>query len=670
MLTLLTLICVLFFITGHLCFLTLSPMGRVSIQALVGTNVTLAVSHAGASQPEVMWFLGKLLVAKWTVGESSLPDAASGVLKAEQDGSLTFRNVSMIYNGTYTVEMNKIGEAKVSATFDLFIYDLIMNVSLHTDSDDAIEGEVKFSLYYSTIQGEAKEVQWLFNGLQIKDGSHYSISGKRLTIKQPSRNDTGRYTVLLTNPFSSEDHHRNITVLYGPDMPLLKVSPTKAVFVSGESLFLSCQADGEPAPSNTWTFNGESIPAFSPGTVSLTDVKTNQSGVYTCLMINSRTNAALQRNITVIVYESPSGAPQCSVQTVPGGAALQFLCVWPGGAPAARVSFPSLSDAGGEGDYSITVQDIHKLNRQEIICTAEHPLRSTHCSVFPSAPVDFLAVVSTSVSADDQMMVLMVCSPEATPEALVFWMKSGERLQNDHKYQISTNTTQLRIRDFNASSADLDTYTCSAVNPLGNKTLHTTLTGPQISNSSVLSNEDGTEVTLTWDVPLTSVITGFDIQMKGPEFSQPDVNTADFHTIQIMPAFSRSAGISALDPKSTYYFRIIPKAGRTAGEQSENHRIGPAAELSVAAVAALSAGIPCGLLLLFILIGFIYCATQDRRYPVSRAVEKVVVSQSALNPHNLLRARLKTPADDRLQQPERADPVSSVDSSVRMTTAV
>ncbi|XP_073782872.1 V-set and immunoglobulin domain-containing protein 10-like isoform X3 [Danio rerio] len=551
-----------------------------------------------------------------------------------------------------------------------FITDLIMNVSLHTDSDDAIEGEVKFSLYYSTIQGEAKEVQWLFNGLQIKDGSHYSISGKRLTIKQPSRNDTGRYTVLLTNPFSSEDHHRNITVLYGPDMPLLKVSPTKAVFVSGESLFLSCQADGEPAPSNTWTFNGESIPAFSPGTVSLTDVKTNQSGVYTCLMINSRTNAALQRNITVIVYESPSGAPQCSVQTVPGGAALQFLCVWPGGAPAARVSFPSLSDAGGEGDYSITVQDIHKLNRQEIICTAEHPLRSTHCSVFPSAPVDFLAVVSTSVSADDQMMVLMVCSPEATPEALVFWMKSGERLQNDHKYQISTNTTQLRIRDFNASSADLDTYTCSAVNPLGNKTLHTTLTGPQISNSSVLSNEDGTEVTLTWDVPLTSVITGFDIQMKGPEFSQPDVNTADFHTIQIMPAFSRSAGISALDPKSTYYFRIIPKAGRTAGEQSENHRIGPAAELSVAAVAALSAGIPCGLLLLFILIGFIYCATQDRRYPVSRAVEKVVVSQSALNPHNLLRARLKTPADDRLQQPERADPVSSVDSSVRMTTAV
>lgn len=88
-----------------------------------------------------------------------------------------------------------------------------MNVSLHTDSDDAVEGEVKFTLYYSTMRGDAKEVRWLFNGLQLKNGSHYSIGGKKLTINQPSRNDTGRYTVLLTNPFSSETHHRNITVL-------------------------------------------------------------------------------------------------------------------------------------------------------------------------------------------------------------------------------------------------------------------------------------------------------------------------------------------------------------------------------------------------------------------------------------------------------------------------
>ncbi len=90
--------------------------------------------------------------------------------------------------------------------------------------------------------------------------------------------------------------------LDGPDMPVLKVSPTKAVFVSGESLFLSCQAEGEPPPSATWFFNGESSASSSAGTVHLTDVKTSQSGIYTCVMMNTRTEATLQRSVTIIVY--------------------------------------------------------------------------------------------------------------------------------------------------------------------------------------------------------------------------------------------------------------------------------------------------------------------------------------------------------------------------------
>lgn len=91
-------------------------------------------------------------------------------------------------------------------------------------------------------------------------------------------------------------------LLDGPDLPVLKVSPTKAVFVSGESLFLSCQAEGEPAPSTSWFFNGESIATSPAGTVHLNNVKTSQSGIYTCVMVNTRTEATLERNVTVIVY--------------------------------------------------------------------------------------------------------------------------------------------------------------------------------------------------------------------------------------------------------------------------------------------------------------------------------------------------------------------------------
>ncbi len=88
-----------------------------------------------------------------------------------------------------------------------------------------------------------------------------------------------------------------------------------------------------------------------------------------------------------MVSESPSGEPLCSVQAVNGDAALQFLCLWPGGAPEAQVSFPSLSvNASGYGNYSTTINDIQSLNRREIICKAEHPLIQTHCSVIPRKP--------------------------------------------------------------------------------------------------------------------------------------------------------------------------------------------------------------------------------------------------------------------------------------------
>ncbi|KAK7146715.1 hypothetical protein R3I94_009526 [Phoxinus phoxinus] len=675
--TLFSLICVLLFFTaGNVCYLSISPTGPVSVEALAGTNVTLGVSHAGVSRPEVMWFMGDRLIARWTVGDGSLSGVALDILKPEQDGSLTFRNVSLSYNGTYTVEMTQIGEAKVSATFDLFVYDIIKNASLLTDSDDAVEGEAKFTLFYSTMRGEAKEVRWFFNGLQVKNSSHYSIAGKKLTINQPRKSDAGRYSVLLTNPFSNETLHRNITVLYGPDKPVLKVSPTKAVFVSGESLFLSCQAEGEPAPSTSWFFNGESIAPSGSGTVHLANLKTSQSGVYTCVMVNSRTKATLQRNLTVIIYEAPSGGPACSVQTV-NGALLQFLCLWPGGAPEAQLSFPGLShNASGYGNYSITISDTQRLHGQEIICKAEHPLNQTQCSVIPRAPVGVLPVILTSMSEDERTTVVIHCSAEATPEALVRWIKNGDRLQTGSKYQISANTTQLFIHAFNATSSDLDTYTCTAINPLGNTTADTTLLGPQISNSSVFLSDDQAEVTVVWHVPLTSVITGFDIQMKGPELSsppQPKRNImTDFHTIRLMPASARNTTVSGIDQESTYYFRIIPKAGRTAGEPSEQHRIGPAAGLSGASIAAVAAGIPCAVLLLLVLLGFIYCGTRDRspRYPVSRAVEKVVVCRSTLKPQNLLRGRLKPPPEYRLQQPERSGPLPSVNPCVRMATRV
>ncbi|XP_036414492.1 carcinoembryonic antigen-related cell adhesion molecule 5 [Colossoma macropomum] len=290
-------------ITGCDCDLVVLPTGPTLINAFVGHNVTLGVSISGVSAPIVSWTNGTLTLATWTLGSSTSPVIApesQGVLSVDQSGSLVFWNVPLSYNGTYTVTVTKVGARVAYVYFTLLVYESIMDVSLNTGLQDAVEGGPTFTLSYSSKQGQATGSQWYFNSLAV-EGPRYSITGKSLTIRTPSRNDTGQYEVILTNPFSRATQQRNITVLYGPDQPVLEVSPTKAAFVSGETLSLSCRAEGEPAPSASWVFNGQALPTSSTGMLKLTDVQTSQSGIYTCVLVNTKTSNRLERSITIEV---------------------------------------------------------------------------------------------------------------------------------------------------------------------------------------------------------------------------------------------------------------------------------------------------------------------------------------------------------------------------------
>ncbi|XP_042160451.1 V-set and immunoglobulin domain-containing protein 10-like isoform X2 [Oncorhynchus tshawytscha] len=559
-------ILLIFMIGGVNCDLTISTLGPSLVNTTVGSNVTLVVTISGVPDPVITWKMGSLPVVTWTLGSSVAPDIAiihRDVLKIETDGSLTFQNVSFAYSNTYTVEIVKSGFKTVSATFVLKVYDYIRNVSVNTEPADALEGAEKFTLQYSTLQGEADQWRWYFNSVEIQNNSHYTVGQKSLVIHQPNRNDTGPYTLVLTNPFSTVTFHRKITVLYGPDEPMLGASPSQAFFVSGDTLSLSCQAEGVPQPSTSWMFGGQTLPVSQGGSLNLTNVQTSQGGIYTCVLVNVNTGAQRKRNLTVNVYESPTASPLCSVSAVNGNVDLQFHCRWPGGTPEALLSFPALTNAtSGAGDVNLTIPASQDLNGKMVLCRANHPLRQTRCNITAS---------------------------------------------------------------------------------------------PTISDSSLFPNQNGTIVTMTWEVPPTSVITGFDIQMSGPDLLTVTKNGSrrkraieGFRSIQQRPGSSRSTDISVLDPKSTYYFRVIPIAGRTQGEPSAMQRIGPGG-LSRPQIIGLAVGIPCGLLFLLLLIGLIYLCVyccrkkrQQNRYPVPRAVEKVVSTQPDVNtPNHLLTGGLK-----------------------------
>ncbi|XP_036931885.1 V-set and immunoglobulin domain-containing protein 10-like [Acanthopagrus latus] len=652
----------------HTELLLVSAAGPTEVNAVAGRNVTLAVPFSGAPDTSVIWFMGDVSVAIWIIDSSTpanIPENHKDVLKIEPNGSLTFVNVPLDYSSNYTVEMTKPGLGKSSATFTLKVFEIIQNVTL-SSSKFAIEGTDRFTLSYSMLQGVVEHQMWFVNGTEINTNSHYSVEKQSLVILGPNRRDAGQYMVSLTNPFSSETAHMNVSVLYGPDDPKLEARPAQPLYESGDSLSLSCEAEGFPLPTVKWAFDGQTLFESNGRVLNLSNIQTSQGGNYTCMLLNNETKAERHKSIILKVYERPSGSLMCSVQSV-NNVTLQYHCRWAGGTPEAQLSFPALSNtSSGAGNFSLTVTATDDLNGKTVTCQASHPLEQDECNITASGPVKFQPAVKTTVDADDKVAVTIHCVSEATPQAVVSWSKGSQAVTNGTTYQISADTTQLKISDYNVTSSRLQNFTCVCSNPMGSQRREVQLRGPSISDFSGLPNQEGTVIRLTWEVPPTSVVTGFDIQMKGPDLvtdtsngTQTRGSSDKFRTIQHHPGSVRSADIFNLNPKSTYRFRVIPKALTTEGEPSGIYRIGPGEGLSGPAIAGIAAGIPCSLLFLLLLGGFIYLCvychknrSRQTRYPVGRAVEKAITIQpDAIPPHNLLTGGLKSLPDyNRLQQ--------------------
>ena len=64
------------------------------------------------------------------------------------------------------------------------------------------------------------------------------------------------------------------------------VTPTDLAEVAlGQSITLTCQADGFPKPSYSWKFNGV-LNGITQNTLTITNADVNDAGNYTCLARN------------------------------------------------------------------------------------------------------------------------------------------------------------------------------------------------------------------------------------------------------------------------------------------------------------------------------------------------------------------------------------------------
>lgn len=87
----------------------------------------------------------------------------------------------------------------------------------------------------------------------------------------------------------------------GPEKPILEALPAQPFYLSGDTLRVSCKAEGFPLPTAKWDF-GSQIPDQLNGVLNLTNVQTNQAGTYTCTLVTEQSKEKLQMNIILKVY--------------------------------------------------------------------------------------------------------------------------------------------------------------------------------------------------------------------------------------------------------------------------------------------------------------------------------------------------------------------------------
>nr|XP_023668813.1 V-set and immunoglobulin domain-containing protein 10-like isoform X1 [Paramormyrops kingsleyae] len=471
------------------------------------------------------------------------------------------------------------------------------------------------------------------------------------------------------------------------DLSLAVQSPPMVIAKAGSNVILNVSFAGAQNPLIQWSAGALPIVTWvvSPNTL---DIAPNYAGVVSLMPNGSLVFSNVQKNYsdTYTVSVTKSGflsmtasitllvfaPPVCSVQSA--NTNLNYTCQTPGD----TISILSISQLNKtfstSGSLSLVVPPAQNLSGMAISCIANQINITQSCSVTAQAPQGVAPTVSSTLS-NGNLVVTITCAIGSVPAANIIWFKGSQVLSNGGPYQISSDTTQLNITRLNLTVSDLSNYTCKLSNPFGPLQNSIQLIGPTISDSSLISNTAGTMVTLTWDVPSTSVFTGFNIQMEGPALQPSNGtnqrrkrDTGGFQTIAVMPSSARSKQISGLDPKSNYWFWIVPLAGSVTGPPSQNYSVGPVPGqgLSKAAILGLAIGIPCGFLLLLIIIALIIlcvvCCRRRRRqqtYPPPGASEKVVTGQTNLNtPHNLLTGGIQngSPVKNPKGIPERQFP--------------
>ncbi|GAB5558930.1 MAG: hypothetical protein SynsKO_05770 [Synoicihabitans sp.] len=295
-----------------------------------GANVTFTVVATGLPAPSYQWHLGG----------SEIPGATSA--------SLSLTNVSGGDAGVYTVVVsNSVGFVTSRGA------ELILNApptfTTQPEGGTINEGD-SITFTAEAVGPPAPTYQWFFNGGELSGRTDASY-----TISSANAGHTGTYTVVATNSQgSTTSSEAELVVNFAP---IIITHPASQTVSRGDSVTLTAQAIGVPAPTLQWRKNGIAIDGATTASLTLNNVQAVDAGSYDLVATNSRgsrtTNAAsLTVNVGPVITDHPES------QTVISGSEVVFSVTASGGDPLTYQWRKDGNPIAGATGNSLTLSDV------------------------------------------------------------------------------------------------------------------------------------------------------------------------------------------------------------------------------------------------------------------------------------------------------------------------
>ncbi|XP_002720662.3 neural cell adhesion molecule L1-like protein isoform X1 [Oryctolagus cuniculus] len=440
------------------------------------------------------------------------------------------------------------------------------------------------------------QIEWNKMGGDLPKGRETKENyGKTLKIDDVSYRDRGNYRCTASNALGTASHNFHVVV---EEPPRWTKKPQSAVYSSGGSGVLLCEAEGEPQPTITWRVNGAPLDGHPvagdvifPREISFTNLQPNHTAVYQCEASNVHGTILANANIDVVdVRPLIQTEDEESYPAVVGYSA--FLHCEFFASPEAVVSWQKVEEASPlEGER----YHVHRNGTLEISNVTEDDAGSYSCWVenavgktAVTASLDIRNATKLSVSPKNPRVprshvLELHCESSSDsrlkPSLKLSWGKDGEAFEANgtEDGRITIDGANLTIS--NVTSEDQGVYSCFAQTALDNAadvTRVTVLDVPDPPENLQLSHRQNRSVQLTWEAgdSHNSNISEFIVEFEGNK-EEP----GRWEELARVPGKDTTV-LLALAPYVRYQFRVIAvnEVGRSQPSQpSDHHETPPAA---------------------------------------------------------------------------------------------